>query len=117
MERPKTIFCDIDGTLIEHMKPSQATMPFSKMKPLPGAVDKLLEWENNKMKNPYTGKKIKENGPTYKKLKKIYDNYIKNELSPLNSIEDKDIISFKTIWTEINGEKKIVYKNISNLNS
>jgi hypothetical protein len=77
--------------------------------------NKLLEWKNNKMKNPYTGKKIKENGPTYKKLKKLYDNYIKNELSPINSIEDKDIISFKTIWTEINGEKKIVYKNLSNL--
>ena len=43
--RPKTIFCDIDGTLIEHMKPRQATLPFSKLKPLPGAVDKLLEWE------------------------------------------------------------------------
>tara|TARA_R100000734_G_C3307136_1_gene97670 strand:- start:286 stop:651 length:366 start_codon:yes stop_codon:yes gene_type:complete len=43
--RPKTIFCDIDGTLVEHMKPSEATMPFSCMKPLPGAVDKLLEWE------------------------------------------------------------------------
>ena len=43
--RPKTIFCDIDGTLIEHMTPDEATKPTSRMKPLPGAIEKLLEWE------------------------------------------------------------------------
>ena len=76
---------------------------------------KILEWVTNKNINPYTGKKIKENGPTFKKLQKQYKLYIKNELSPINSIEDKDIISFNTIWEEINGDRKLVYKDISNL--
>ena len=43
--RPKTIFCDIDGTLIHHMKPNETMNPNAKMKLLPGALNKLLEWE------------------------------------------------------------------------
>ena len=43
--RPKTIFCDIDGTLVKHMMPSEATNPNSKMEVLPGTIEKLLEWE------------------------------------------------------------------------
>ena len=44
--RPKTIICDIDGTLVEHMPPSTACNPNSKMTLLPGTLDKLLEWES-----------------------------------------------------------------------
>jgi|6_EtaG_2_1085325.scaffolds.fasta_scaffold27597_3 hydroxymethylpyrimidine pyrophosphatase-like HAD family hydrolase len=43
--RPKTIFCDIDGTLVEHMSPSESTRLDAKMKVLPGSLEKLLEWE------------------------------------------------------------------------
>ena len=43
--RPKTIFCDIDGTLVEHMMPNDVMKPDSKMKVLPGAIEKILEWE------------------------------------------------------------------------
>tara|TARA_Y100000592_G_C5441266_1_gene303523 strand:- start:827 stop:1204 length:378 start_codon:yes stop_codon:yes gene_type:complete len=43
--RPKTIFCDIDGTLVKHMSPSEATSPYNKMEVLPGTIEKLLEWE------------------------------------------------------------------------
>ena len=45
--RPKTIFCDIDGTLVKHMMPSEATNPNSKMEVLPGTIEKLLEWERS----------------------------------------------------------------------
>jgi len=43
--RPKTIFCDIDGTLVEHSPPTIASNPNYKMKVLDGTLDKLLEWD------------------------------------------------------------------------
>lgn len=45
MSRPKTIFCDIDGTLVEHMKPSVAASSHGKMTVLKGTVEKLNEWD------------------------------------------------------------------------
>ena len=39
--RPKTIFSDIDGTLVKHYPPSETTKPGHKMKLLPGVEDKL----------------------------------------------------------------------------
>jgi hypothetical protein len=42
--RPKTVFCDIDGTLIEHFPPGESFYGF-KPKVLPGTVEKLLEWD------------------------------------------------------------------------
>jgi len=46
MTRPKTIFCDIDGTLVEHMKPNIAANSFSRMKLLSGTIQKLNEWDS-----------------------------------------------------------------------
>lgn len=43
--RPKTIFCDIDGTLVEHTPPSVASKPTHKMTLLEGTINKLLEWD------------------------------------------------------------------------
>ena len=43
--RPKTIFCDIDGTLVKHMMPCDVVKPNAKMEVIPGTVEKLLEWE------------------------------------------------------------------------
>ena len=45
--RPKTIFCDIDGTLIEHCMPSASTSLTYEIKPLPGTLEKLSEWDRN----------------------------------------------------------------------
>ena len=45
MSRPKTIFCDIDGTLVEHMKPNIAASSHSKMILLKGTIEKLNEWD------------------------------------------------------------------------
>ena len=44
-DRPATIFCDIDGTLVEHAHPNEAAKPRFKMKVLNGTIEKLLEWE------------------------------------------------------------------------
>ena len=65
--------------------------------------EKILEWYENKNINPYTKRKIKENGVTYKKLMKLYHKFIlenkeDKELNPLDSIEDIDIISLNKIW-------------------
>jgi len=43
--RPKTIFCDIDGTLVKHAPPTIAANPKHKMELLDGTLEKLLEWD------------------------------------------------------------------------
>lgn len=43
--RPKTIFCDIDGTLVEHAPPSTSSQPTYKMVLLEDTINKLLEWD------------------------------------------------------------------------
>ena len=43
--RPKTIFCDIDGTLVKHFNPSTAALPSHEMNLLTGTLDKLKEWD------------------------------------------------------------------------
>jgi hypothetical protein len=88
--------------------------------------DKILEWYNNKSINPYTKRKIKENGVTFKKLMKLYNKFIsekteisletkKIKLSPLDSIEDIDIISLNKIWEIKNDIKVLVHDNLDNL--
>jgi hydroxymethylpyrimidine pyrophosphatase-like HAD family hydrolase len=43
--RPKTIICDIDGTLCEHSIPTLNTNATTELKILPGTIDKLSEWD------------------------------------------------------------------------
>ena len=43
--RPKTIFSDIDGTLITHVSPFESAKPDHKMTLLPGTIKKLEEWD------------------------------------------------------------------------
>jgi hypothetical protein len=45
--RPKTIICDIDGTLVVHNKPSDAAKKSCELVLLEGTIDKLNEWERN----------------------------------------------------------------------
>jgi len=42
--RPKTIICDIDGTLCKHKIPTLNTAPLP-LEVLPGTVEKLSEWD------------------------------------------------------------------------
>ena len=44
-KRPLTIFCDIDGTLIEHDAPVETTKPSFTPETLPGTIETLLEWD------------------------------------------------------------------------
>lgn len=43
--RPKTIFCDIDGTLVKHAPPHISSKPSFKMELLEGTLETLLEWD------------------------------------------------------------------------
>jgi FMN phosphatase YigB (HAD superfamily) len=43
--RPKTIICDIDGTLVHHYDPHTVSKPTYEMELLEGTIEKLLEWE------------------------------------------------------------------------
>lgn len=44
-KRPATIFCDIDGTLVIHAKPTDAQLPSHKLDVLEGTIEKILEWD------------------------------------------------------------------------
>lgn len=45
--RPKTIICDIDGTLVRHNAPNVVAQESYIPVPLEGAIAKLNEWEKN----------------------------------------------------------------------
>jgi len=45
MSRPKTIFCDIDGTLIEHISPIETAKSDHKITVLHGIAENLEEWD------------------------------------------------------------------------
>ena len=42
---PKTIFCDLDGTLVKHSNPIDVQNPTLDLKVLPGVHEKLREWD------------------------------------------------------------------------
>jgi histidinol phosphatase-like enzyme len=45
-KRPKTIICDIDGTLVLHRAPIDNTDPSSDLVLLNGTKEKILEWDS-----------------------------------------------------------------------
>ena len=70
--RPKTIFLDIDGTLVEHNPPYLNSIPDMDLILLPGTLEKLLEWD----KKGYniiltTGRKESMRDATEKQLSKL----------------------------------------------
>ena len=44
-KRPITVFCDIDGTLVKHSKPTDSQKPTHTLELLDGTLEKLLEWD------------------------------------------------------------------------
>jgi hydroxymethylpyrimidine pyrophosphatase-like HAD family hydrolase len=45
LNKSKTIFCDLDGTLVKHSNPVQAQNPDLELEVLPGTHNKLREWD------------------------------------------------------------------------
>lgn len=70
--RPKTIFCDIDGTLTKQIKPHQAADPDFKLELLPGTIEKLEEWDKLGYKIILTtGRKESMRNSTETQLKRV----------------------------------------------
>tara|TARA_X000001388_G_C2196273_1_gene109469 strand:- start:143 stop:505 length:363 start_codon:yes stop_codon:yes gene_type:complete len=44
--KSKTIFCDLDGTLVKHSNPIEIQDPNYELEVLPGTHDKLREWDS-----------------------------------------------------------------------
>ena len=101
MNKSKTIFCDLDGTLVKHSNPVDAQNPDLNLEVLPGTHDKLREWDS---KGYYiiltTGRKESTRNATAKQLQRagIFYNqlimgfggavrYIRNDRKP-NSKDD-----------------------------
>lgn len=75
----------------------------------------IMTWSQNKLYNPRTQHKIKLNSKTYNTLSQQYIKYFPNNYTYVDSIEDRDVISYELFWVETNGIKNIVYKNIDDL--
>ena len=80
MNKSKTIFCDLDGTLIKHSNPVDIQNPEYELEVLPGTHDKLREWD---FKGYYiiitTGRKRSAREATKKQLSRagiLYDELI-----------------------------------------
>ena len=46
LNKSKTIFCDLDGTLVKHSNPVDVQNPDLELEVLPGAHAKLREWDS-----------------------------------------------------------------------
>ena len=99
---------------------------------MPITQSELIKWKSNPELNPRTNRKIKEEGKIYKYLKNCYDIKSKlkynQELITINkpivdetiyslndTVDDKDPISLNVFWIKEEGNKKIIYSDISSL--
>ena len=46
MNKSKTIFCDLDGTLVKHCNPVEIQNPNLNLEVLKGTHEKLRDWDN-----------------------------------------------------------------------
>jgi len=85
----------------------------------------LIKWKLNQTINPRTNKNITEKGNIYKYLQNKYniefpelessDKLNEKTYSLIDSVDDKDPISLAIFWVEEEGNKKIIYSDISSL--
>ena len=75
----------------------------------------VMNWSQNKIYNPMTKRYIKLNCKIYKTFEEKYNNLFPDNYSYIDSIEDRDPISFEIFWIEVNGHKKFIYPDINKL--
>ena len=108
--RPKTIICDIDGTLVKHELPWKNTSASQKLELLPGTVEKFSEWDSKGYNIILmTGRKESLRVNTEKQLSDIgifYDKLIMGVgggpriiINETNLTEEK--LHLHTLWKEI----------------
>ena len=74
--RPKTIFCDLDGTLVKHSNPIEIQDPNYELELLPGTQDKLREWDTKGYHIVITtGRKESARDATVKQMQRVGINY------------------------------------------
>ena len=80
MNKPKTIFCDLDGTLVKHSNPVEIQNLDLELEVLPGVHDKLREWDDKGYHIVITtGRKKSAKESTIKQLQRagiLYDQLI-----------------------------------------
>ena len=80
INKPKTIFCDLDGTLVKHSNPIQIQNPDLILEVLPGAHKALMEWDSKGYHVVITtGRKESARESTIKQMQRagiIYDQLI-----------------------------------------
>ena len=77
-------------------------MSFINIKP---TLLELILWKRNKIINPRTKRKITEKGRIYNILSNEYRDYFKEDVDPLDSVDDRDPISLELFW-KIENKKK-----------
>ena len=78
MSSPKTIFCDLDGTLVKHNEPAEIQNPDLELEVLPGVHEKLREWDGKRYYIVITtGRKESAREPTIKQLQRAGITYDK----------------------------------------
>tara|TARA_Y100000593_G_C4322760_1_gene344773 strand:+ start:6776 stop:7141 length:366 start_codon:yes stop_codon:yes gene_type:complete len=74
--KSKTIFCDLDGTLVKHSNPIDIQNPDYELEVLPGVHDKLREWDSKGYHIVITtGRKESARDSTIKQMQKAGINY------------------------------------------
>lgn len=113
---PKTLFLDIDGTLVVHNNPHVTSQPSHKMCVLDGTIEKLLDWN----KKGYiiiltTGRRENSREVTIKQLQEagiFYDQLImgvgRGQRVIINDIKPDGMLSAHCI----NVERNVGIKNI-----
>ncbi|MBN09297.1 MAG: hypothetical protein CMC79_02855 [Flavobacteriaceae bacterium] len=77
--RPKTIICDIDGTIVKHKLPTENCKPNIRLELLEGTIEKFSEWDQKgyfiilitgrkESLRKHTEKQLSEAGIFYDKL-------------------------------------------------
>tara|TARA_R100001377_G_scaffold5562_1_gene3181 strand:+ start:1299 stop:1673 length:375 start_codon:yes stop_codon:yes gene_type:complete len=76
MNRPKTIFCDLDGTLVKHTNPIDIQNPDLVLEVLPGVHNRLVEWDTKGYHLVITtGRKESAREATIKQMQRAGINY------------------------------------------
>jgi hydroxymethylpyrimidine pyrophosphatase-like HAD family hydrolase len=74
--KPKTIFCDLDGTLVKHSNPVDIQDPNYELEVLPGTHEKLVEWDTKGYHVVITtGRKESARESTIKQMQRVGINY------------------------------------------
>ena len=102
-KRPATIFCDIDGTLIQHVNPTEKTNQISTVNILPGTLQKIKLWDSKNYNIILTtGRKESLRKITEEELSKvgiIYDKLIMGKPSYDLIVDDKSLF-FNKNWID-----------------